>query len=173
MFDPTAFENMKVVLEGALYDRDLEGEIAILDRNDLMNLAKLSRHYEVAFSERDSSSVQCTLILEATLENLASELHHKLHNVRLAGVNLLILFKMEHENSLDLHKKLNGVLTDIWGAERTFTQKVSYDPFEETNRITKEISLKFNRLIGEEQIVDLIVMIDYMVESLQKINRLL
>jgi hypothetical protein len=41
MFDPTAFDNMKVVLEGALYDLDIMGEIIITDRNDLFNTAKM------------------------------------------------------------------------------------------------------------------------------------
>ena len=49
MFDPTAFENIKVVLEGAVYDLDLNGEIIIIDRNDLINTAKLSRKYELSF----------------------------------------------------------------------------------------------------------------------------
>lgn len=38
MFDPTAFDNMKVVIEGAIYDLDLDGEISIIDRNDLLIL---------------------------------------------------------------------------------------------------------------------------------------
>ena len=52
MFDPTAFENMKVVMEGIFYDKDLSGEIIILDRNDIMNIAKLSRTYDLSFNWR-------------------------------------------------------------------------------------------------------------------------
>ena len=48
MFDPTAFENIRVVLEGIFYDKDLEGSIMIIDRNDIMNTAKLSRTYELS-----------------------------------------------------------------------------------------------------------------------------
>ena len=43
MFDPTAYENMRVVLEGIFYDKDLSGEILVIDRNDIVNTAKLSR----------------------------------------------------------------------------------------------------------------------------------
>lgn len=173
MFDPTAFENMKVVLEGALYDRDLDGEISILDRNDLMNLAKLSRHYEITFARHDANSIRCTLVLTADLENLASELHPLVRNEHLAGVNLHIVFTMEHENLQSLHEKIHNVLVGIWGSERTFTQTVSYDPLAQSNIINKEISLQFNRLILEEQIDDLVVMIDFMEDSLDKINQLL
>ena len=49
LFDPTAFENIKVVIEGEIYDRDLSGEIFVTDRNDWFNSAKLSRKYEISF----------------------------------------------------------------------------------------------------------------------------
>ncbi|MGZ4162287.1 MAG: hypothetical protein ACXVNF_16040, partial [Neobacillus sp.] len=50
VFDPTAFDNMKVVIEGALYDMDIIGEIIITDRNDIMNMAKLSRRFDICFT---------------------------------------------------------------------------------------------------------------------------
>lgn len=49
MFDPTAFDNMKVVIEGALYDLDICGEIVITDRNDSFNMAKMSRTFDISF----------------------------------------------------------------------------------------------------------------------------
>lgn len=173
MFDPTAFENMKVVLEGALYDRDLQGEISILDRNDLINLAKLSRQYEITFSNRNGNGVSCTFILKAALENLSAELYSNVKNEALAGAKVLVVFKLEHENNLKLHQKMNALLIDIWGSKRTFTQKISYNPLEDCSIITKEISLDFNRLVLEDQIDDLLMMLDYIIDSLQKINSLL
>jgi hypothetical protein len=35
MFDPTAYDNKKVVTEGAAYDLDLEGQIRVVDRKTL------------------------------------------------------------------------------------------------------------------------------------------
>ncbi len=34
MFDPTAFDNLKVIVEGAVYDFDLHGDILVTDRKD-------------------------------------------------------------------------------------------------------------------------------------------
>ncbi|SID87142.1 Uncharacterised protein [Mycobacteroides abscessus subsp. abscessus] len=48
LFDPTAYENMKIVMEGLLYDKDLAGQISIIDRNELINTAKLSRTFEIS-----------------------------------------------------------------------------------------------------------------------------
>lgn len=52
MFDPTAFENLKIVIEGAVYDRDFSGEILVTDRNDIINLAKLERRFEISFVDK-------------------------------------------------------------------------------------------------------------------------
>lgn len=68
MFDPTIYENVKVVLEGELYDRDLDGEITITNRSDLVDLATLSRTYVVAFEE--NSKVSSTINLHASLRVL-------------------------------------------------------------------------------------------------------
>lgn len=36
MFDPTAFDNLKVIVEGAVYDFDLHGDILVTDRKDMI-----------------------------------------------------------------------------------------------------------------------------------------
>ncbi|MEQ2528469.1 hypothetical protein EKG37_12595 [Robertmurraya yapensis] len=172
MFDPTAFENMKVVIEGALYDRDLDGEIAIIDRNDLMNLAKLSRIYEVTFTETANSSVQCTLILQANLENLAAELLPSNQESQQAGAHLTILFKMRHENRQELHEKIEDELARIWGNDRSINQNVSFNPMGKMGEIMKEIKLEFNRLIVEDQIDDLFMMVDYILASIKKLKQI-
>ena len=76
MFDPTAFENMKVVMEGIFYDKDLSGEIIIVDRNDFINTAKLSRSYDLSFQLplAKKEKVTCKFTLSAELENLTAEL---------------------------------------------------------------------------------------------------
>lgn len=173
MFDPTAFENMKVVIEGALYDRDLDGEMVIINRNDLINLAKLTRTYEVTFSDEHTSPVQCTLCLTAQLENLAAELLPSNLNTKLAGANLSIQFQMKHRNTPLLHNKIEEELLSIWGTGRTFLHQVTLNPFEQSDIISKTITLQFNRLILEDQIDDLTHMIDYILNSIEKIKRIL
>ena len=90
MFDPTAFENIKVVIEGEIYDRDLSGEILVTDRNDWINTAKLSRKYEITFSlpGKDDAFLSSTMTLETGLENLSAELLGQEHAKKLAGCNV-------------------------------------------------------------------------------------
>ncbi|WP_259317087.1 hypothetical protein [Heyndrickxia coagulans] len=53
MFDPTAFENMKTVFEGAAYDLDLRGEASITGRKDLVDLAECPGNTALRFSFRN------------------------------------------------------------------------------------------------------------------------
>lgn len=173
MFDPTTFDNMKVVLEGALYDLDLHGEIAIKDRNDFMNLAKLSRKYEITFSRQSSSKIDCTLILEAALENLAAELKPSSLQKGLIGAEVKVFFTFHQLDKEDIHKRMEEELVKIWGDERRIEQTASYSPLARSPRITKNITILFNRLILEEQMDDLVRMLDYILASIDVLEHIL
>lgn len=170
MFDPTAFDNMKVVLEGALYDLDIIGEISIIDRNDFVNLAKLSRSYEITFTQGRNQSIPCLIRLEAGLANLAAELHPSNLDEKLAGAHLSVFFTTQHVNKEAVYNKIEEDLKKIWGDKRSFTQKVSFDPLNHSEKITNEITINFNRLIFEDQMDDLTSMVDYMITTMEKLS---
>ncbi|WAA11076.1 hypothetical protein [Fervidibacillus albus] len=75
MFDPTAYENIKVVTEGLLYDYDLNGQMTVLERNDMVNLADLSRTFEMMFvlNQDEKQLLKCKVELSATFNQLAAE----------------------------------------------------------------------------------------------------
>lgn len=162
MFDPTAFENMKVVMEGCLYDLDLSGDILVTDRNDWMNIAKLARKYEITFQLKSPEKISCTFVMEAGLSNLAAELLPDGDQKR-AGVYISIIFTMHHQNDDMLITGALKELQKIWGTERLIeqTRKIGKHAFVKT-----ELLVSFNRLITEENIDDLTSMTDYMVDSL-------
>jgi len=94
MFDPTIFDNLKVVLEGLVYDHDLAGRIMITDRSDWIDLAKLSRSFRIRFrirtpddpvqataewadagqKEHDRHFIQAEIVLSAGVKDLAGEI---------------------------------------------------------------------------------------------------
>ncbi len=85
MFDPTAFDNLKVVLEGIVYDMDLNGMIQILDRNDFVNIAKMERTYNISFSLNDVSqhkTITVCLQLHFSFEDHYDELVIKKDSLR-------------------------------------------------------------------------------------------
>lgn len=169
LFDPTAFDNMKVVLEGAIYDKDLAGEIVVVDRNDFINIAKMSRIYEMTFTIPTQSYSQCTITLEATLEQLASEI---LKMKKDFGSFIEMKFIVEHSNNDEMITEINQELVSIWGSDREFKQIIKWDPFSQNDIIQDEIIVRFNRIVTEEQMEDFPAMIDYMIESLKKLNEI-
>lgn len=170
MFDPTAFENMKVVVDGAIYDEDLSGSIKIIDRNDFLNTAKLSRKYEVSFTSQADNSVVCSFIMEAGLENLAAELLPTAHSEFLSGCQLFVKFSFIHPNERSYFQAIERCLKNIWGPERTISQSACFNPFDEGNMIKNETIILFNRLVYEDQMDDILAMVEYMIVSLEKLR---
>ncbi|WHX39026.1 hypothetical protein QNH36_15200 [Mesobacillus sp. AQ2] len=175
MFDPTAFENIKVVIDGEIYDRDLSGEIKVVDRNDWINSAKLSRKYEICFtvSGYNEKEIAATLTLEAGLENLSAELLGSGGANPLAGCIVDISFSLLLRKEVQVYQSIQEELEDIWGKEREIVQSLQVSPLAESEWIKNNARVSFNRLVYEEQIDDLTEMIDYMIDSLNKLKKLL
>jgi hypothetical protein len=175
LFDPTAFENIKVVLEGEIYDRDLSGEIIVVDRNDWINTAKLSRKYDISFTLNGyaANEISAALTLEAGLKNLSAELLGKVSTHHLAGCEVGISFSLLHKYDDVIFQIIQKELEEIWGSQRVIVQSVHLAPLAEKPLIRNVASISFNRLVYEEQMDDLTAMIDYMVDSLSKLNKII
>jgi hypothetical protein len=167
MFDPTAYENMKVVINGYFYDMDLEGNISIIDRNDIVNVAKLSREYSVQFQLKDArKEYLAKFCLKAELENLSAELIHLKLVPNRIGSFVELEFVVYHPNEPQYFNKIHTQLQQIWGEKRTIQQRAQFNPIQNSHAIENRITIGFNRLIIEEQIDDLLVIGDHMIETL-------
>jgi hypothetical protein len=167
MFDPTVFENLKIVLEGAVYDRDLEGQILVINRVNNIELSTMSRRYEITFTLRNDIP-SARIRLHASVEDLANE---------------LIKGQVQESCSLDIffdHAITGGVeeecqliahyIKDVWGDRPKVNQKISYLIGDNDRVITNEIHLDFRRKINEDQIKDLETIVDYSIETLERLN---
>ncbi|RFU61694.1 hypothetical protein [Bacillus sp. V59.32b] len=173
MFDPTAFENMKVVLEGAIYDKELDGKATVTNRKDLVNLSTLSRQYEIEISLPDHLTCRSSILLEATIENLASELLERESDSQ-SGSAVTVRFtwpcRMDEKEAV----QLIGSLETIWGKERIIdvSSTVQYSKAGGSHASYTVASVSFGRLVKEEQMDDLLMMTDYMVDSLEMLESL-
>jgi hypothetical protein len=170
MFDPTAFDNIKVVIEGALYDLDLAGEIVITDRNDIVNMAKMSRSFDVHFQQYSTQQAAVTAKLEikADLINLAAELLPDSLSQKQAGCNIELQF-YHHGITDEAHlKKILEIFIDIWGETRQISQSVTITPSK--SLVHNCISIEFDRLISEDQMDDLVEMINFMMTSMLQLQ---
>ena len=172
MFDPTAFENMKVVLEGAVYDLDLLGDIIIIDRNDYINSAKLARKYELSFKCDNTSNVTARIVLEAKLENLAAELLPVSFSEQKAGCSIRLFFSFKHSEKIIDYDKIQKVVSEIWGVDRKIKQSVLFYPLQK-EKLESMVTLDFGRLVREDQIEDLTEMIEFMITTCDRVQSII
>jgi hypothetical protein len=175
MFDPTAFDNMKVIVEGALYDRDLSGEIFITDRNDIINMAKMSRQFNISFSipQGKPKAVLGEIELESKLVHLSAELLPSSHTEQLVGCLVKLYFTFDIEEVEIDYYELNTILFGIWGTSRKITLSIQHEPLQPTKKEKGIIAVDFERLITEDQMDDLVGMTDVMITTQQKLSEYL
>ncbi|MBV7508035.1 hypothetical protein KW850_22725 [Bacillus sp. sid0103] len=169
MFDPTAFDNMKVVIEGALYDLDISGDIVITDRNDSINMAKMSRKFDVSF-QLPTKGFTAKIEMISNLGNLAAELLPALLSEQKAGCQLSLQFYTEHDDKEIDFQAMEATLLDVWGSARKITQIIQYDPLHIDKKHDHIISIEFDRLIREDQMDDLVEMTEFIITTLKKLN---
>lgn len=159
---------MKVVFEGALYDRDNKGEIIIMDRNDWVNLAKMSRQFEVMF-QLPESRVRAKIEMKSNLVNLAAELLSSIQNEQQTGCYLKLKFVIEKTEVLNF-QELKKILLGVWGDGREISVNTYNHPLEKEKDQLTILTVSFGRLITEDQIEDLFEMTDFMITTLEQLN---
>ncbi|WAA13271.1 hypothetical protein [Fervidibacillus halotolerans] len=169
MFDPTAYENLKVVIEGLMYEYDLNGEITILERNDLVNLADMSRSFEIQFiHHKDLRRLLYGKVeLVASFKQLAAE--WILTNEQ-PGARLLFRFCVHEERNEILKKRMLKYIKETYMPQFHYHWKEVKD--SEGNSQFEIIVEKFNP-VTEDSIDDLPSIIDMSIESLQVIFEML
>ncbi|PFA70109.1 hypothetical protein CN378_02045 [Bacillus sp. AFS015802] len=162
MFDPTAFDNLKVIFEGAVYDLDLTGDIQILDRKDLFDFAHYERCYQIRYSLPYHKSLSIEFHLKADMGHFLAE-RKMMTEKNTAGADIVIVYKGDEK--LHLSRQF---LEEAWGNDK-------YWEWKEVNSSMKPTSyegiLTFNRVITEEMVDDVLQMISFTVETLRELER--
>ncbi|MGE7633868.1 hypothetical protein ACQKMZ_16525 [Bacillus paramycoides] len=173
MFDPTAFENLKVIVEGAVYDFDLHGDILVTDRKDVMDLASLSRMYSISFqlTETFKTMVEATFSLSVDAKNLSGEILEVPQFIPGCEMKLEFSFEMEHPEIGC--KEIEKLLHSIWGKERMITQKISYEYNKQAISYHNKVEVLFQKAITEDHVDDLIAVISHMIETVRAIQHFL
>ncbi|MFX3625312.1 MAG: hypothetical protein ACE3JP_15100 [Ectobacillus sp.] len=171
MFDPTVFENLKVVVEGAVYDHDFEGDIHVTDRKNMINMASMSRTYSVSFTLQEEAPLYTAVfMLHADVYNLAGEIMEKSFT---PGCELYVKF---HCPLPDIHpycEQIERIMQTIWGKERMITQRISYEYNKRAVSYENTVTISFQKAITEDHVDDLPAVIDHMVQTLHKLKNVL
>ncbi|KMY50505.1 hypothetical protein [Peribacillus loiseleuriae] len=175
VFDPTAFDNMKVIVEGAVYDRDLDGDILVTNRKDLVNLADLSREFIMEMELKHAHArkkIYAGITLISKLENLSAELLPQSDHKFATGSILTVMVAVQDKLDEIQTQHLMNVLTHIWGETRLIEKTESETKNNQEKQVlyTTECTISFGRLIKEEQIDDLVEIVDYVIETLEQLE---
>lgn len=176
MFDPTVYENLKVVLEGAVYDLDLEGSIRMTAREDLMDLASMSRTYRLAFclpaAFEATRLVTAQITLSAGLADLAGEILEQESVV--PGCSLELAFTMPllpDEPEERICSWCEAAIWSVWGTRFSVRQTLSREYGRKPDNRMNRISLLFNRKFGEDMAEDIPDLIKHVLQTTQKLSR--
>lgn len=170
LFDPTAFDNMKVVIEGALYDLDLAGEIVINDRNDFVNIAKMSRSFDISFElpETEKNSVIARIEIKSNLKNLAAELLSGDQSENQSGCFVKLEFFHDGVTKKRDLANIHQILLEIWGEKRIIRQTVMiHSTIPGNNNV---ITIDFDKVITEDHLEDLVEMVNHMITTMQRLQ---
>jgi hypothetical protein len=162
MFDPTAFDNLKVVLEGAVYDLDLTGEISITGRRDLFNFASYERFYEIEFIVSGEESFTAVIELSADMKNFLAERQKGTNRIE-AGAELEIRYTGAEEL---LENKED--LMSLWGSDKQWEWKSIHSSVTGVSVLG---ILTFQRLITETMVDDLLDIVTFTIDSLRTIKK--
>ncbi len=169
MFDPTIYENLKVVTEGAVYDLDLSSKILVTNRTDRVELSSMSRYYAIRFELRNLRNISAEICLIADVSDLASEILDR--EDQACGCRLEIRIHTLVHNMAEECTTIQRKLKTIWGNEHHVVQKISFLFHEmEPPKYHSEITIHFQRKIGENQIEDIPNLIEYVMQSLESLS---
>jgi hypothetical protein len=170
VFDPTIYENLKVVIEGAVYDLDLGNRINVTNRTDRIELSSMSRYYAIRFELRNQGSISAEICLTADVSDLASEILDKEDKVR--GCQLKICFHTYIHDVVADCNTIQRKLKTIWGNEHDVMQEISFLFNEQEPPIYhNKTTLHFQQKITESQIDDISRLIDHVLQSLHSLTR--
>lgn len=152
MFDPTVFDNLKVIVEGYLYDLDLENTISITNRNDIVDLATMSRKCIITFSNVNKRNPTVNFEIEMSQKQLAGEL---LQTLKTPGCQLTVSFQEELKNP-KYGEFLLKKLQKMWGEDHLVKLFITEELTASSPIFYHQYQVSFQRRYGEDDLEELL-----------------
>ncbi|WP_421379064.1 hypothetical protein ACOJQI_14495 [Bacillus salacetis] len=147
MFDPTAYENLKVVLQGALYELDIMGSLKVTNREDIIDLASLERRYSLTLSNPVKDGVTVMVTLSAGIKEWNAEAYPK--QGLEPGAMLQVQYQSKGSSFTD---SVMAGIENWWGPKRD----IEWREITSTSQpFLHQGIVNFNRIITEEMVDDL------------------
>ncbi|EIT86634.1 hypothetical protein A374_03649 [Fictibacillus macauensis ZFHKF-1] len=150
MFDPTIYENVKLIVEGLIYEYDYAEKLHVTNRKDLVDLATLRREFvmEVAL-HGDTTTTKAELVIATTLEDLAGEL---LDNRTIGiGCTFHMIFHTTVENITTECANIQEALSFIWKNKASISQTVAYTYGAPSGQYDLKVKVMLKEKLHEEE----------------------
>lgn len=178
IYDPTIFDNLKVVLEGGLYDLDRENRIKIQKREDLIDAASMGRRFRMEFSFADENEIMAVVELSTELADFAAELAKiRLVEAEKPGCKVNILFTYpDWKYEKRLFDPIASELKALWNDEVELHHKLTTH-YESPVGLSEEradysIRLEFPQKIDEQNMEDLEGLLHHTLLSMECIQQI-
>jgi len=166
MFDPTVFDNLKVVLEGAMYDLDFNKDVEITDRSDIVDLAKMSRSYTLTLTQ---GKIDAIIELTTDALNWSGEILAPEQGNYPCQIYIEFLLKVA-----DIDQDCSAIrfrLNQIWRSFKPkIEQNISFVYGNTAPLFDNQIVLSFKDDLGEAFIADIPFLIEKLVTTLSALE---
>jgi len=162
MFDPTVFDNLKVVIEGYIYDLDLEGKINVIGRSDIVDLASMVRKYLITIEDVRKSKRSILIEMEIPHRELSGEL---LETNEKPGCYVTVTF-CENNGTHEYDELLLKKLKRSWGKQHFVKLFLTKEITDLSVKYHHKYIVEFQTLFGEDSIDDLINILDHSISLL-------
>lgn len=172
MFDPTIYDNLKVVLEGCVYDLDLEKKLLVRNRKDLIDAATMARTFYIEFSLKETTEKYpyAGICLHFSVQDYTTEIIA--NDLDSAGCTIRVdFFTSFPKDRKDKCQVIEGHLKKLWNNQGLITQELSYN-YTQEQKLLNKISIDFQRKINENQVNDLESIVHHCMESLVFLDEL-
>ncbi|PZE21805.1 hypothetical protein [Paenibacillus xerothermodurans] len=168
MFDPTVFDNLRVVFEGAMYDLDLNGPVQITQRIDRVELATMSRSFAMEAMRKDGGITKGSFMLTASLADLSAEILAEAGKQPGCALELRFEFPIrEFERDCALAAER---IEAVWGTEHSTAQTVSRDYGRAPSDLTDILRIRFAQKLDERHIDDIPRLLEHLLLSLERLD---
>ncbi|MFD0681714.1 MULTISPECIES: hypothetical protein [unclassified Paenibacillus] len=169
MFDPTIYDNLKVVFEGAMYDMDLDDFVQIIQRTDRVELSTMSRSFGMEAVRKQGGQVIGRILLTASLADLAAELLAQSGEQPGCGLELTFIFPI-HDMERDCALAAKQMV-DIWGDKVSIAQSIHMEYGKQPVKLENHLTVQFLRKLDERQIDDIPSLLEHFLLSLERLDQ--
>jgi hypothetical protein len=167
MFDPTIFDNLKVVFEGAVYDMDLGEAVQIIDRIDAVELSSMSRSFGMTM-KRHGGAAEGSFRLTATVADLSAELLSLPRKQPGSSLELTFAFHIDQIERDCAYAAAR--IEEIWGTGLQMSQQVTMVYGQQPLQMISKLILCFRDKLDERHIPDIPSLLEHMLLSLERLD---